>query len=356
MMSELLREHMLALTEDLDGHFRRRFPDVPRDSKWRWRTLPGDASHPIIVIESPANPRARMLLKGQLKYQRRWQSMDTEYQVLNEIAPLIAQGNPATRCPEVIAYYRDRQMLLLEMVDGRLLDRIVYGFARPPRGDLRRTLELCGEWLARFHALTASGQEGNPFDWVIERLERPGIRALCERFTQRGVYEQTRMLVKRLRKEHDDLRRPVCTVHGMFAPFHVLVNDDGVYVFDLASCRTGFIYQDLACFLTFADTRFPWRRILGAMRLRFGEQRAAFLKGYFGVAGEPGRADQALLRLARLLAVLEFANHLKAKDTWKRAIDSRVAMPFMRLRVRAAFKEELRALGELAALPRETPA
>ena len=92
-----------------------------------------------------------------------------ESRLLSEVAPRISAQNPATRCPRALAYRASPGLLALEAVEGPRLDAVLFGLASTrERRDVGRLLELCGEWLARFHELTRTGEEGNPFEWALE--------------------------------------------------------------------------------------------------------------------------------------------------------------------------------------------
>jgi hypothetical protein len=43
------------------------------------------------------------------------------------------------------------------------------------------------------------------------------------------------------------------SVHGVFAPYHILVSEGRIYVLDLESSRAGYPYEDLALFQADAD-------------------------------------------------------------------------------------------------------
>ena len=340
------------LEPDLRGHLCRMHPDVPADAPLRFRPVVVRASHHMCVVETGTEPVRRLFLKGPLKSREPTrESLETEGRVLTEVAPAIAEKNQATRCPQLVAYRPDRELLILEMVEGEHLDSILFGFGRiQARRHLARILGLCGEWLARFHALTQSEEEGNPLEQVLDALGEPPVRDAFDRYAGRHTWEATRDLAEVFYVNYRDFRKPVCLVHRDFTPYHVLIGDGRVYVVDLASSARGYAYEDLAVFTAFYDVRLPWRRAVAAWRMGLRSQREAFLGAYCRATAPLVGVEVATLRLARLIALARLARGLEARDTWLRATRTWLAGFWLRLRFRSVCREELGALERAADL------
>jgi hypothetical protein len=336
--------------------FREAFPDVPSDAPLRCRRMRGAGWHRLTILEAIGEPGRRLVLKSvpapegrsPQAAERHARMMAAEHDVLAEVAPRIAEQNPATRCPRVLAYRPARGALALEAVDGPTLDSVLFGLAPvPERGQVRRLLELCGEWLARFQELTRTGEEGNPFEWALEELTLPAVRTLFEGGADGSTWTGLCEVAQQLRDTYPSFRVPRCAIHGVFAPYHVLVSEGRVYVIDLESSQAGSPYEDLALFNAYYDLRRPWQRALAATRLPIEEQRQALLRGYARHAARSSELDAVMRRLARLLALIRFP--LEWERQGQRASPkSRLRWAWWRRRFHAVYAEELPALRQAA--------
>jgi Ser/Thr protein kinase RdoA (MazF antagonist) len=191
-------------------------------------------------------------------------------------------------------------------------------------------------------------ESGNPLDWLTDFFALQSTRKLFDLYADDVMYAAVTTAVDALGRRYPSLRVRRCLIHGMFAPFHVLVTGVAIYVIDLASCRPGYAVQDIACFITFRDTLLPWRRI-PALRTDMIAQHRRFLEAYFGTVGRPEEyeSDRALLALARIQAIFAYAGHLEARDTFTRFAYSTLARPFMRQSVNRVCRSELKCLSDL---------
>jgi hypothetical protein len=201
------RRHRQALDVAARQVFRDVFPDLPADAPLRLPRLRPAGWHDIVSVEVVRQPERRLVLKAlppsdhdtPRQNQRRVPMLAAEYRLLSEVAPQIAAQNPATRCPRALAYRPSPGLLALEAVRGPTLDHALFGLAPTrERRQVRHLVELCGEWLARFHQLTRTREEGNFFEWVLEAFSQPAVGAILERCgaraTQRDLCEVTRAL------------------------------------------------------------------------------------------------------------------------------------------------------------------
>jgi aminoglycoside phosphotransferase (APT) family kinase protein len=299
----------------------------------------------MLIVETASHPVRRLFLKGPLAVDVPGESIAVEGAMLAEVTPLIRKNSPATRSPELMAYYPEEQFLLLEMVDGATLDSWVFGpsVRRAPR-NLGDILRLCGVWLRRLHLQTQSPEEGNPFAWFLEELRGPSAEAVIKRCGGRELHTEVCDLASQMYDRHRTYRKPLCMVHGNFNPSHVLVRDDCIYVIDLAGSHMGYPYEDLAYFLTFHDIRMPWRRLIGAMRMLRQEQARHFLAGYS--AGLPAltEPETLIMRLARLVAMARFVQFLEGPEHGTSGFATWVTWPWFRHRFREVCRQEVNAL------------
>jgi hypothetical protein len=161
-----------ALDAEVRDLFRAVYPQLPAGAPLRHRRLRADGWHDFVVVEAPGTPARRLVVKAMRapdratprQIERQGPMLAAEYRLLTEVAPAIAAANPATRCPRALAYRASPGLLALEAVPGRTLARVLFGMSpTAERRDVRRLLELSGEWLGLFHQLTRTAEAGNPF-------------------------------------------------------------------------------------------------------------------------------------------------------------------------------------------------
>ena len=311
----------------------------------------------MALVETGSRPVRRLIVKGPAaagwSRDMRTERFARETWLLTEIAPRIAAKNPRARCPAVLAADPDRQVLLLEMVPGNSLKSRLFGVGRVARpDDTAALLRLCGEWLAQFHALTRSPEDGNPFDWVIARLDVEWTRWVFERYAGHDAFSEMCALAQRARGRYADFRRPLCWVHGLFGPHHVLVHEGSIYVIDLESSHLGYPYEDLAFFSTSQEMFVPWRRGLGTWRMKATERHEIFVAGYFGHAVSLTPPEAVIMRFARLLALVRFlgspasGNCLIDPHSRIHPLRYRLLRRWWKRQIRAISQREFRALRE----------
>jgi Ser/Thr protein kinase RdoA (MazF antagonist) len=341
-------ERIRDLEPEILAHLRRVFPDVPRETPLRLGMLKVEGGgHYMVLVETAQKPARRLLIKGPRIYDGSRRRVENESRVLREVESRISQHNPSIRCPRVVADYPDRQLLLLEMIEGLNLKSVLFGLAEPRgRTSLPQLLELCGEWLARFHYLTRSDDEGNPFEWLAEALE--GSRTIFASYADDGTFTLLRSAVDKLLHDHQDFRTPRCMIHGAFTPYHVLVQDDRIYVIDFEDSRMGYPYQDLAFFTAYYDMLDPCRRLLGTRKLDLRKQQSIFLNSYFAHAGLQREPADFILRVARLLAITRFLVYSEKPKARRASLRVRLAGPWWRHCFRLACRREIKALRDVA--------
>jgi hypothetical protein len=336
----------MELESELREHLRRLHPEVAPSCQLRLRRLQPPSSHWMTVVETAGRPRHRLLVKGPARYPRDG-SMAVEQDLLERIAPRISAGNARTRSPQLLAVDADRQLLLLEMVQGQNLHAILTGFGAAPADGAMRLVELSAEWLARFHALTMTGDAGHPFGWLAEEFAHAETVARFDRYAGPGTGRRLAEVAHGWHVRHPDFRQPRCLAHGRFTPYHILVQDDRIYVVDLETAHAAYPYEDLAHFLSSYDTLFPWRRVASHLRWGLERQRQVFLAAYGAHARPLQDLDRTVMRLARLLAMARHARDLEKSATfgWRWRFRALLGRHWYRHRLRTVLAEELGALG-----------
>ena len=327
----------------------RLLPGITDTSTLRVRRLGADSSHLIVLLTSPYDPCARIVLKARPPHSKLNQDLGVEAALHRDIAPKIAANNSATRCPAFLAYLPDPEALFLEAVDGIRLDHALFHLrhSQPPQ-PLPHLIALAAEWLAHFHNHTTTASLGSPFEMLTELfLQEHVYRVFC-RHASPHLYTRLRRTIDRLARRYHDFQTPACMVHGEFAPYHVLIGDKQIYVIDLASSHRGYPYEDLAFFTAFYDALLPWRRIIGQWRLPFRTQNDLFLQAYFATAGRFPEPMMIAFRLARIHAMSIYARQLEAVDDWRRQIYSQVARRLLSFRFTSLCHAELDAVDVLA--------
>ena len=292
-----------------------RFPELAPDVSLVFQRIRHDGTHAIVVVRT-VRPVRSMIIKAPRSTGRTlvpgeertlMERAETEYHVLTEITPQISAEQPAARCPEVFGFYPDVPYLFLEMVRGENLKSFLFGIGCARHHErVASVLQLSAEWLARFHAVTRSGHELNPFDWILAELEIPLVRRVLETYAGEDAYRGIRSHAVQSRRHYPEFRRPLCRIHGGFTPYHVLASEGGIYVIDLESSRLGYPDEDLALFTACYEMFAPWRRLLGAWRMNLEGQLSLFL-GTYAKRTEPVTGPDLLLRrFTRLLGMARF--------------------------------------------------
>ncbi len=341
-------EYLRSLEPELLGHLRTRFPDIPGESMLRYRPLRVEGSHQMVVVESRGEPSRRLLVKGPRRVHASQRKMETEYRVLTTVAPVISARNARTRCPEVVAYYPERGLLLLEMIDGVTLKSLLFGRARIPEStSAQELLRLCGEWLAGFHGLTRLATEGNPFEWALGTFTRRSTQRIFEKYADVDIWTGLCHAALQLARAHVNFRRPLCLLKQTFTPNDVLVEEGRIYVVDFEVCYTGYAYEDLAGFTAFGHLLLPWRRgVAAARRTDLGTQERVLLSSYYAHAPASCREDHIMMTLARVVVIARSLLLFERRSTRWQQVKFRMLEPYWRRRFRAVCRETLGTLRE----------
>ncbi|HUA15082.1 MAG TPA: phosphotransferase [Verrucomicrobiae bacterium] len=314
--------------------------------------LPHQSMHEVAAVEIAQNGNlVRFFAKGDLANYGGPQRLETEEYVLKSIAPEIWRANPRTRCPQVLAFFPERKLLLLEMVEGKSLKELLFDVGRN-HSNLPDLLALSGEWLGRFHAATQC-EQANPFEWLEGSFAEAKVQDVFRNCGVAELYPALATLLQRFRLDYPDFRRPLCRIHSEFTPLHVLVKDDSIYVIDFGSSRVGFGYEDVATFTTFFDTLLPWRAIAGSMRLPLSQQKDIFRESYFAHRQMTfGVPDNIVMRFAYLQAM---AHHESCRETIPvspaAAIYATAGRAWVRRRFAGLARRELAYLRQLVSAP-----
>jgi Ser/Thr protein kinase RdoA (MazF antagonist) len=362
MTTSELRNLGPEICESLRG----RFPELSSAVRLKTRRLRTYGSHLVTVVETDTHPVRRFLLKGpicdRLSPDMRAERFATESRLLTEVAPRIQAENPRARCPEVLAADPRRQILVLEFVEGGTLKSRLLGGAGPGGSDAARDLlRLCGEWLARFHTLTRSGENGNPFEWIVAKLAGTWARWVFEHYVGSDTYRELCRLAEQAGRHHADFRQSRCWVHGVFGSHHVLERDGQIYVIDLESSHPGYAHEDLGFFSVCPELFLPWRRGLGARRVDPAEQARLVVEAYHEHALPPTAPEAVLLRFARLLALARFlgssvsGNYLVGPQGRLPPLKAPLLVLWWRRQIAAISRRELVALREVSREWRPVP-
>jgi tRNA A-37 threonylcarbamoyl transferase component Bud32 len=327
------------------------------DSKVRVQALSRPGVHPVGVVHiTNGLVDTCMFAKVQRTDYRGGQNLERELRFLSDVAPLITAENPALRCPNPIAYYPERGLLLMEFVPGDSLKRhlfeIKFGIKPTGRLNLAQLLSCTGQWLGSMHRLTAQSECGNPLEWLLQEFESTRTRDVFLRYSQKGNYDEMLSILRRCLDLKPNFRRNLCRLHGEFTPIHVMVANDAIYVVDFGNSKLGYAYEDVGLFAGFYDLLLPWRVAAGALRIKLDRQKELFLNGYFEQASSAFRpADTAIMRWVRLISfarMLNAGNGGERKYTgWGRWAYSRLALRMLRDNFTAVCRTELTALREM---------
>lgn len=287
------------------------FPDLPRGGRLRLLTPDVQTSHLITVIETSANGMAhRLLAKGVPLHEGVKQSVEVEHRMLRDVCPRLEASSPDVRCPHTVAYYPERNMLVMEWAPGNALGSVL--FRRLIFPGALRILRLCGRWLGLLHVTTRGAKRGRPFAAVLEQIRRTTVVEMLE--AAAGVEGSRAFLevAERAALRYHDWEVPLVTAHYDFHPMNILVKSGRATVVDLASARSGFVYRDLGLFMAFFDAAPIWARWLAALKGALKSQLASFVAGYEETAGPLSPLDRCALRLYRVHSVAVWLRRLQA--------------------------------------------
>jgi tRNA A-37 threonylcarbamoyl transferase component Bud32 len=313
------------------------------------RLLPRRAVHSLAALEIGNNGDAfRCFAKGNLPNYRGPQRLDVEDHILRHIAPKIWEANASARSPRVLAFFPDRELLILEMVDGETLKSLLFDVGITSSG-VPNLLRLAGEWLGRLHALTRQGQ-GDPFLWLESSFAEKKVEKAFRDCSVGNLYPALSKLLQQFRRSYPDFVLPLCQLHGEFTPLHVLVSGNTIYVIDFGSSHAGFGYEDVAFFTTFYNGLLPWRAAAGSLRLSLRQQKNLFMESYFAHCGQTfGPADDVVMRFARLQAMAHHESCWELnRETWVASIYSGIGRRWVRRRFAALARQEFASLQRMA--------
>ena len=323
-------------------------------SKVRVQALSRPGVHPVGVVHiSNGLASTCMFAKVQRADYNGGQNLERELRFLSDVAPLITAENPALRCPNPIAYYPERGLLLMEFVPGDSLKRhlfeIKFGINPARRLNLAQLLKYTGQWLGSMHRLTLQNACGNPLEWLLQQFESARTKEVFLRYSQKGNYDEMFSILRRCLDLKPNFRRNLCRVHGEFTPIHVMVANEAVYVVDFGNSKLGYAYEDVGLFAGFYDRLLPWRVAAGAFRIGLDRQKELFLNGYLEQAPSAFRpADTAIMRWVRLISFARLLNGGERRYTgWGRWAYSRLALRILRYNFTAVCRAELTALREM---------
>jgi aminoglycoside phosphotransferase len=175
-----------------------------------FRPFTARAMHKLGTLELRNNgSTVRCFAKSTAANYRGPQRLEWEEHVLRQVTPKIWAANANARTPQVLAFFPGRQLLLLEFVDGTPLKKLVFSRNIP------RFVSLAGEWLARLHATTQTG-EADPFAWLETAFAEEKVRTAFEHCSAAPLYQSILEFLRRFHQQVPNFRQPLCLLHGEF--------------------------------------------------------------------------------------------------------------------------------------------
>jgi aminoglycoside phosphotransferase (APT) family kinase protein len=227
-----------------------------------------------------------------------------EFDTLRWLAEAIT-AVPGCAVARPVAYFPEWKAVVTERAEGEnlyeLLNRPLRTLLGPVRRQAAGWCERAGAWLRGFQTVTARG-ETRPFDADAFRAESETLLARCRAL---GLAPMADHVAAWMAPRLDRLAGTELAVVGQhpdFQPQNVLIAPDCVTVIDFTSFKYGDRYHDVACFLTFLDSRSKHPCV---SRAHLRELRDGFLRGY-GMFAD----DDPLLRLHRVKAMLDYCTRL----------------------------------------------
>jgi aminoglycoside phosphotransferase (APT) family kinase protein len=238
----------------------------------------------------PYSPEERVRAKAQL-----------EYETLRRLSEAFA-SIPGCSVARPIAYFSEYKAVVTEKADGKNLHTLLN---RPLRSllriDAKKGMEWCyqaGRWLRKFQEVTKR-PEKEKFASESFRGEVEGLAKRCGTLGFSPL--SARRILSWARSELERVGEPELQVVGQhpdFQPQNILVTSNGITVLDFTSFKYGNRYHDVACFLTFLDSRLKHPLFSKAQIHRL---REGFLRGLRLLS-----LEDPLLRLYRAKEMLNY--------------------------------------------------
>lgn len=217
------------------------------------------------------------------------------------------QTSDGFRIPELRGFSRSRRVLLMEWMEGQLLDLSAFHAAgkAPLRDDGREGAKLArriGAALAELH-----GQDAGPLRRRAPRRESRGLRgaargvaAVLPKPWGRRAKKVARRLKEQLERKAHHSWSPVA-LHGDFHPEQILLDHESLVLLDLDRAALGDPASDLATFISHLERgalegQLPLPAVSGV--------ETALLEGY---EGAQGCLDPERYRLQRAASLLRLA-------------------------------------------------
>lgn len=199
-----------------------------------------------------------------------------EYNNLSKIQKLYRNAEIKPKIPELLDYFKERELLLMEGIKGEnfllcILKKMLPGFIFFNRNDLENKIKLCASWLAEFHNITHIKDSSNLDDEIELALSR--LNYVPEFKAKRNILKEF------LIKTKDEIGcTPISLTHRDFSARNIIFAGEGeITVVDWAQVLSKNIYYSIAYFITNLESR---KRHFVYSFAPIGRLESLFLKEY----------------------------------------------------------------------------
>lgn len=285
-------------------------------------TLQNGSRHPDAMILKRHRP-AVSLQQDDRGLEASQRAARREYEALSSLWNAFSIRSDRLGVPRPLALFPEGAAVLMELCDGRRLDRMLrWTRLRAIAGRearLRQDLTACGEWLGMFHQITE--RSGNP-SAIYHRIEQDFSEELA-RCRAQGLRED---IAQRVQQHFTAAKAAafggsdrLVGRHCDFGPYNIFLSPGRMTAIDFEGFQDGIRYDDLCYFLGMIES-VSWYHLSAAQRRRLAE---SFLDGYSRY-GTLDRGSQESFMLAAMVKIMARSPLLQGKarrgpDAWKRA-------------------------------------
>lgn len=194
---------------------------------------------------------------------------------------------PRCSVPKPVLVIPDYEAYVMDFVEGQLLGdhfgAAKYFASKKAFKDLKDSYYLCGLWLKKLHDFSGIRHAGkDAFDYTIERCHQrlEMIGGANHPDCPKGLEDKVKRFIDKqlgLVREDDVL---ITGRHGDFGSWNILVNSDGITVFDFLGYNDDLLPIDLLKMLTTFEIE---KKYLFFNAKKINSLKQAFLHGYGGL-------------------------------------------------------------------------
>lgn len=182
-----------------------------------------------------------------------------QFKALLQYQTAMTRKEDPFRVPKVYTFDRDRNLLIMEWVNGRSLHQFFWTFPKALNSQTRY-LQNCGRWLRTFHE-NSSIEKTN----IITKIYLDGIeKEISKRknntsmpFTLQKDFESTYNHLEKVLHKNQEIIDFQSTLHGDFTPHNLIIKDQQTTGVDIWARTKKPITMDISRMLVYLTVAYP---------------------------------------------------------------------------------------------------